>query len=339
MKRDQIVIVLAAIVFGLAILLGIGTRDAEEDFLSSFMNTSSVDSKAPFEQAFADSGLITNTEKTSINLSHVLGGGPRKDGIPALTNPTFVSIDRAPRSVTDDVAGILVSRNGEAKFYPYNILVWHEIVNDEVGGEPVVVTFCPLCGSAIVFDPHVHGEELGFGVSGKLYESNLLMYDQKTESLWSQILGEAVVGEFTGTKLELGAFQVLTFEEVKEKYPNAQVLSDDTGYSRNYSVYPYGDYDDNQELYFPVTVSDQRFSLKEIMYASVVGDVPIAFPLEKLESLGEATLNVDGETVRAVAKNGEVELFDESGALLPGYHAMWFSWATHNKEGGVVWQP
>ncbi|MCI0533252.1 DUF3179 domain-containing protein, partial [bacterium] len=129
------------------------------------------------EYAFEREGLRTNTAKTSIPLDKVLGGGPGKDGIPALTNPKFTSVLEAGKVFRDDSLGILVTAGGETRYYPYNILVWHEIANDVVGGKPLVVTFCPLCASAIVFEASVDGEPREFGVSGKLYESNLLMYD------------------------------------------------------------------------------------------------------------------------------------------------------------------
>src|SRR3989344_4868604 len=146
-------------------------------------------------------GLNTDTGKSSIDQSKIVSGGPGKDGIPAISNPKFVDI--GDEELSDSTSGILINLNKQTRFYPFNILVWHEIVNDSIEGSYIAVTFCPLCGSAIVFDRRVGDEILEFGVSGLLYESNLLMYDKKTESLWSQVLGEAVVGSYTGTKLAL----------------------------------------------------------------------------------------------------------------------------------------
>ena len=146
------------------------------------------------EQAFLSSGLSTDTGKSLIDLDLVLSGGPPKDGIPAINIPTFTGISSASSNLADDTLGLLVTADDDERFYPYNILVWHEIVNDTVGGIPVSVTFCPLCGSGIVYERVVNGQEVLFGVSGRLYESNLLMYDSATESLWSQIEGRAVIG-------------------------------------------------------------------------------------------------------------------------------------------------
>jgi hypothetical protein len=120
-------------------------------------------------------------------LTLIYDGGPGKDGIPTISDPQFLSLDAAKTKPSE--WGVLVSIKDKHRFYPYNILVWHEIVNDSMAGKEYAVTFCPLCGSAIVFDRKVGGEILHFGISGKLYESNLLMYDDKTESLWSQAMG------------------------------------------------------------------------------------------------------------------------------------------------------
>lgn len=284
------------------------------------------------EQKYLSGGLKTNTAKTSISLEKILSGGPGKDGIPALTNPAFVSVPAAEKFLKDDMEGIKVTVGQITRFYPYNILVWHEIVNDVVLGKPLVVTFCPLCGSAIVFDtPET------FGVSGKLYESNLLMYDKTTESLWSQIKGEAVVGERTGAKLAIYPSQVIFFKDLKARYKDAQVLSVETGYSRDYTFYPYGDYNESSDTIFPVSVKDNRFPAKEIMYAINVGTQSAAFKFKDLSET-PAMLTVGTQKIIVIKKDGEVEAKDESGKIIPGYYAMWFSWAAHHQEDGVVWK-
>jgi len=289
------------------------------------------------EYAFKRDGFRTNTAKASVPLEKILDGGPGKDGIPALTNPKFTSIGEAGEFLKDDSDGILAVSGNEARFYPYNILVWHEIANDVIQGKHLVVTFCPLCGSAIVFEAEVDGEAREFGVSGKLYESNLLMYDKKTESLWSQILGEAVVGDDTGKKLAVYPSQVLRFREVKAKYPNARVLSTDTGYSRSYGSLPYGDYDTNDDIYFPISIRDERLPAKEIMYIVNVGEQSVAFKMKDLSQVKEAIEDADGKKITAKLIDGEIEVRGEDGSLIPGYHAMWFSWAIHHQKDGIVW--
>lgn len=281
--------------------------------------------------------LETNLSKTEIDLSQVLSGGPGKDGIPAINDPKFISVAEAEAELDEEVLGIFLDINGDQRYYPYTILVWHEIVNDTVGNQPVAVTFCPLCGSAITFDRNVNGKVVEFGVSGLLYESNLLMYDSENESLWSQALGRAVVGDDAGTNLDHVPMQLLTFAEFKQKFPEAQVLSNDTGHSRNYGFFPYGDYDESDDLVFPTSVQDKRFHPKTIMYVVNVGsDKSAAFVWEKAGETGTAELEVDGQQV-TLTRNGGEAVVTIDGQEVPGYFEMWFSWATHHQDNGYVW--
>ena len=277
--------------------------------------------------------LATNMQKHAIPLDQILDGGPVKDGIPALIDPKFTPIAEVNADITDTVGGILVTVGKTTRFYPYNIMVWHEIVNDTIEGNPLVITFCPLCGSAIVYEARGEGNPETFGVSGKLYNSNLLMYDATTESLWSQIEGEAVVGERTGEKLTLYPSQVVSFKTVREQYPQASVLSSDTGYSRDYSVYPYGDYDTSEALYFPVAITDTRLPAKEIMYIVNFNDHSVAFQVKDLKPGVTARVDVAGTPLIAELKDGVIETTPS----LPGYHAMWFAWAVHHQKDGIVW--
>jgi len=290
------------------------------------------------ESAFQSSKLETNTAISSISLDLVLDGGPGKDGIPAITNPKFTSITEAKKWLKDDADGIVVTVGRTTRFYPYNIVVWHEIVNDIIKETPLVVTFCPLCGSAIVFDAIIDGKAEQFGVSGKLYESNLLMYDKTTESLWSQIISEAVVGDKTGQKLSVYPSQVISFKQAYLKYPSMDVLSKETGYNRNYKVSPYGDYDTNDEIYFPISINDTRLPAKEIMYIVNVGDTSIAFKRNALSESKTAIVLVNNKKITAQIIDGEIEVKDDSGKIIPGYTAMWFSWAIHHQKDGIVWQ-
>lgn len=293
------------------------------------------------EQAFLRDGLKTNTAVRSIDLKAVLDGGPGKDGIPSIDDPKFTTIADADSRVADDTLGLFVEGEETKRFYPYNILVWHEIVNDVIDGRPILVTFCPLCGSAIVFYPEHDEGGYEFGVSGKLYDSNLLMYDRDSESLWSQITGEAVVGDKTGKKLQIYPSQIMTFAQLKESHPNAQVLSPDTGFVRDYSFYPYGDYDNNDALYFPVSVQDARLPAKTIMHIVNTENHSVAFDRVKLVDAGEAVATLPNDTqVIATEQNGEITVTyanDPTGQEIPGYTAMWFSWAAHHQEDGVVW--
>jgi hypothetical protein len=186
----------------------------------------------------------TNPEIRSIDLNELIEGGPGKDGIPSIDNPKFISQQEASGWLRGRKPVISLSINGETRAYPIQILMWHEIVNDEVGGVPVAVTFCPLCYSAIVFDRRIGGEVHEFGVTGLLRKSDMVMYDRTTESFWQQFSGEALVGDYTGTFLTIVPSQLISFDQFSQAHPNAQVLSRETGYRRNYGENPYAGYDD-----------------------------------------------------------------------------------------------
>jgi thiol-disulfide isomerase/thioredoxin len=305
---------------------------SESDFIKLI-----AEMKTETRATFDGGRLRTNMSKHSIDLTQVLDGGPGKDGIPALTNPKFTSIGSADRTITDTTDGILITVDTSTKFYPYNILVWHEVVNDVVGGKPLVITFCPLCGSAIVYDAAVDGKTETFGVSGKLYESNLLMYDTMTESLWSQVQGEAVVGDKTGTRLALYPSQVVSFKTVRERYPQAHILSTDTGYHRDYSVYPYGNYGSTDDLYFPVSVTDTRLPAKEILHIVNYNGHSIAFKVKDLQPGVVATVDVAGTKITARIKEGEIKVTTPDGKELPSYTSMWFAWVVYHQKDGIVW--
>ena len=323
MNRRQIIIIFIIILIA---LIGIKVLGEKIDKIKDVSVGQKGETK--IDMNFLNFDLETNTSKTNIDLNLVLSGGPGKDGIPAINNPKFVSLDEV--DINEDERGILLNSDNEQRFYPYAILVWHEIVNDRFDGEDVAITFCPLCDSAVVYNRKVNDEILTFGVSGLLFESNLLMYDLKTESLWSQARGEGVVGEYTGTILDLVSFQLITFKELKEKYPKAKVLSKDTGFNRSYGRYPYGDYLTNDTLFFPVSVSDQRFPTKELFYVFPFNEKSYAIQYSKIiqgeNNVGKFTINRDG---------GEIFVYSK-GELIPGYFELWFSWAVHHQESGII---
>jgi len=192
-------------------------------------------------EEFSASGFSTDWSRIVIDPSEILSGGPPKDGIPALNNPDFVPASEAVW-LGEKEPLILIRTAGEDKAYPLQILAWHEIVNDTVGGIPVAVTWCPLCNTTVVFKRETGGRILDFGTTGRLRFSNLLMYDRQTESWWQQADGRAVIGEYAGTELDLYPAVVVSWKEVRD-LPGVKVLSRRTGFSRPYGKNPYGGYD------------------------------------------------------------------------------------------------
>jgi len=221
----------------------------------------------------------TNFNKSTIDLSELISGGPPKDGIPAIFTPKFETQVEASDWMADNEPVIALEIDGEAKAYPLSILIWHEIANDNVGGVPVLVSFCPLCYSAIVYDRRVNGIEPHFGVSGLLRHSDMIMYDNATESYWQQFTGDAIVGDMVGATLELIPSQIISFKQFKDAYPNGVVLSKETGYKRKYGMNPYVGYDDiDQKPFLYRNDIDERLPPNEKVIAIMIGDVYKAYP-------------------------------------------------------------
>ena len=208
--------------------------------------------------------METNGLKHLIPLDKIKAGGPPKDGIPSIDYPKFANVQES-QFIRDSDVVIGLEINGDARAYPLFILVWHEIVNDNVGGVPVAVTYCPLCYTTQVFESVINGQEVEFGTSGKLYNSNLLMYDRLTDSYWSQGLGYAVTGDLTGTVLKIIPFDVITWGDWKTLHPETVVLTTDTGHIRSYATDPYGDYYTDPRIIFPIDNLDERMHPKEII--------------------------------------------------------------------------
>ncbi|MCZ6553749.1 MAG: DUF3179 domain-containing protein [SAR324 cluster bacterium] len=185
----------------------------------------------------------TDFSKVAIDLREIVSGGPPRDGIPPIDRPSFETVDEASGWLDPTEPVIVYEEQGDARAYPLQILIWHEIVNDVVAGRPVVVTFCPLCNSALVFDRRVDGEVLDFGTTGKVRHSDLVMWDRQTESWWQQLTGEGIVGTHAGKKLTFLSAPLVAYETFRRAFPEGQVLSKDTGFARPYGNNPYVAYD------------------------------------------------------------------------------------------------
>ncbi len=251
--------------------------------ISSTQFFSSGDENVIITQIADDGVMTTNGQKHIIPLEKIKSGGPPKDGIPSIDTPEFTEASQEYHvSDSDTVLGLEI--NGDVRAYPLSILVWHEIVNDNVGGVPVAVTYCPLCFTNQVFERVIDGQEVEFGTSGKLYNSNLVMYDRLTNSYWSQALGKAIVGELTGYELSTIPFDVIRWGDWKSLHPDSVVLTTNTGHIRAYGVDPYGNYYTETRILFPVENTDDRMHPKEIILGFNDGDVYKAYKQQDVES-------------------------------------------------------
>ncbi len=264
----------------------------------------------------------------SIPLEKIKDGGPPRDGIPAIDSPNFIKVEEAGIDPDDRVLGVY--HNGVAKAYPILIMNFHEIVNDYFGVEPIVVTYCPLCGSGIAFDANIASEPKTFGVSGLLYNSDVLLYDRQTESLWSQIMGEAISGPMKGKELNMVPTTNTTWQRWKETYPETMVLSEQTGYIRDYSQDPYPGYSQSAKLYFEVSDKDDRYHPKEMVMGLEIEGEQKAYPFSELAKTasGEIQDTFQGKEIliRFDAESQSAAAFDSEGELIPTLMNFWFAW-------------
>lgn len=227
----------------------------------------------------------TDFSKRSVPLVEIVSGGPSKDGIPAIDSPKFESVRQAGRWLQDPEPVVVVEMDGAARAYPIQVLIWHEIVNDKIGDRPITVTFCPLCNTAIAFDGRVGDRVLTFGVSGRLRHSDMVMYDRPTESWWQQATGEAIVGELTGTRLQIISAPMVSWKTFRETWPEGQVLSRNTGHQRPYGENPYASYDGPSGRPIPGFIqgpTDRRLPAMERVVAVTHGDSSLAIPFTSL---------------------------------------------------------
>jgi len=324
----SIIYILIILLVGVAIFLFLQSR--QFDLPSG--ETSKVEQKEAMSQKEI---LMTDGTKHSIPLDEILSGGPGKDGIPSIDNPKFISKEEGDKFLDDSDVGLGLTVNGESRFYPYRILVWHEIVNDEIQDNPILVTYCPLCATGIVFERTVDGKAQEFGVSGLLWQSNLLMYNRadniENESLWSQVLGEAVLGVHTGKKLPIIRSDVVKWGDWKTSYPNTAVLSRETGASRNYGQDPYGNYYTSESVSFGATFNDNRLHPKALVHGIEIDGRYKAYHDDLLEKEGRVEDDFAGKKVVATKKEGKVR-FTADGEEISSIPGFWFSWLAVHEE-------
>ncbi|MBN8639569.1 MAG: DUF3179 domain-containing protein [Anaerolineae bacterium] len=261
------------------------------------------------------SGLVYVWDKTDFCQSQagvfdeILSGGVPRDGIPPIDNPTFESIAEASTWLQPQSPVIAFTLEGVARAYPLAILTRHEIVNDIVADVPVAVTFCPLCNSAVVFERTVTGQVLRFGVSGLLRNSDLIMWDDLTQSWWQQFTGEGIVGSYTGTQLTLLPSQVVGFGAFVEQYPDGEVLSRN---GRTYATNPYVGYDSSAlPFLFRGELDERLFATERVLGALIAGEA-VAYPFPVLAEAIVINDTVGGRAVVAFWQPGATSALDQS---------------------------
>ena len=289
------------------------------------------------DRVFSASDNGFDLSDSLIPVDEIHHGGPPRDGIPAIDDPVFVSVDQAGFLADEDrVLGI--STGGITRSYPIRILDWHEIVNDNFGGRPVVVSYCPLCGTGMAFDADVGGQARSFGVSGLLYNSDVLLYDRESESLWSQVMRKAVSGPLIGRELRQVPMSHTTWRDWRARHPDTMVLSTETGHNRDYSRSPYGGYAESEDVFFPVKNKSARYHPKELVIGVNMNGKARAYPFSELSrSDAMVTDELDGTKlyIDFDATNRTGRVLDESGDEIPSTIAFWFAWYAFFPDTGV----
>ncbi len=280
--------------------------------------------------SFASSQNGFDLTGSLIDSNLILAGGPTKDGIPAIDNPTFIAPQQALYLQPEDrILGIQL--NGISKAYPIAILNWHEIVNDQIKGSQFSITYCPLCGTGVAFSAKVEGKTLNFGVSGLLYNSDVLLYDRQTQSLWSQIKAMAISGELRGQKLSKLPITHTSWLNWKQIHPDTLVMSDKTGFARDYSSNPYRGYENSKTIYFKVTnKAPDYFHPKERVLGLEVNNQFKAYPFSEIDKAGKTRLidNFAGNTIYINwdKNNQHASMSNSAGEPVAATEGFWFAW-------------
>lgn len=267
-----------------------------------------------------------------IPLTEIFQAGPGKDGIPSLEIPRFSNAEKIDFLREDDLV-IGVVHNGIAKAYPLQIMNYHEVINDQFDDQPLVITYSPLTASAAAFSADVDGKAHTFGVSGLLYNNNLLLYDWETETLWSQMKAQAVTGSNSGKSLERIVTTTSTWASWKAQHPATKVLSPRTGYKRNYDLNPYAMFGpDSRRLMFPVARRDKKLPLKEQVLGLSYQGVSRAYPLALLRNTANKPLedNLNGlkVSIRYDVSAKLVKVTDQSGRDISAVTCYWYAWSS-----------
>ena len=294
---------------------GTTASESEPESTSAATSNSLIEdasAEPPPQLRSAVKSWATDWSRRTISLDELFSGGPARDGIPPIDEPIFVSVKEATEEVDEAEPVVVYEHNGDARAYPLAILIWHEIVNDEVGGQPVTITFCPLCNTAIAFDRNFDDQVLDFGTSGLLRNSDLVMWDRQTETLWQQATGEGIVGELAARQLTFLPASLVSFSEFSQAYPDGQVLSRETGYERRYGANPYTGYDSSSRPFLFQGTIDERLPALERVVGLVIGDSAVAYPFSTLSEAGVVNDDVNGQPVAVFYAPDTVSALDAS---------------------------
>lgn len=269
--------------------------------------------------------------KTSVDLGLLIQGCSARDCIPSIDHPKYVPAQEASH-VADDAIVITFSHKGQHRAYPALILDHHEIVNDTIAGDPIAITWCPLCGSAVAIHREVDGQITRFGVSGLLYNSDLVLYDHATETLWGQIEAAGIVGPLTGTRLTLLPVSMSKWARWRAAHPDTLVLSPDTGFDYDYTQDRYANYRDSTGLMFPVTATDERIHAKTVVFGFDLKSGAVAYSQSLLIKHGTYRHTLNGvATAVTLHKDGAVTMQRNGLSLVP-IRLFWFAWFTFHPE-------
>lgn len=260
----------------------------------------------------ADGEFTTDFSRHTVPYSEIISGGPGRDGIPALDRPRFVAVNQASSWLKPQEPVVVLKIGTDVRAYPIQILMWHELVNDTVGGLPVAVSFCPLCNTAIAFDRRYDGRVLEFGTTGRLHYSNLVMYDRQSESWWQQATGEAIAGRYAGGSLTFLPASMISWGEFMRAYPSGMVLSRETGYLRDYGDNPYLGYDDiaaSPFLYHGPDVPGQLRPMERVLTVELNGE-SVAYPYQLLEQQRVVDDVVGGRPIVVIWEPGTASALD-----------------------------
>ncbi len=305
-------------------------------FTALFLLSAAATAQRSFDvDILAETFGFDDATKKTVELIDLKQGCPARDCIPSIDKPMYVSALNAEH-MQDDELVITLSYKGEFRAYPSRILDHHEIVNDTIAGDPLAITWCPLCGSAVGIKRTVAGKVTAFGVSGVLYNSDLVLYDRRTETLWDQIEAKGIVGPMTGESLELVPVSMATWAKWRSKHPETLVLSTNTGFDYDYTADRYAEYRDSTRLFMPVSATDERLHAKTVVWGFDLFEGAVAFTDSLLQEAGVYSHELHGEeAIVTLLEDGSVTMARGDKTHYP-IRVFWFAWYTFHAGTDLI---